>query len=109
MPLHHVLFARLHTQTIWCIFCSPSLAGMRTRIAHSKQPERNKYDALDRSAAMTRWDHFLYTYLSLNNPSSDVNGPGQNSLILNQKLSCIFEIQLCFSPRKLVICMLFAG
>ena len=53
MPLHHVLFARLHTQTIWCIFCSPSLAGMRTRIAHSKQPERNKYDALDRSAAMT--------------------------------------------------------
>ena len=31
------------TQTIWCIFCSPSLAGIWTRIAHSDQSERNKW------------------------------------------------------------------
>ena len=41
----------IHKQYGVC-FVPPSLAGMRTRIAHSKQPER-KYNALDRSAAMT--------------------------------------------------------
>ena len=38
-----------------CMLCLPSLAGIWTRIAHSKQFSRRqkKSDALDRSAAMT--------------------------------------------------------
>ena len=43
MPCPAIVFSHEYSQTIWCIFCSLSLAGIQTRIAHSKQPECNEW------------------------------------------------------------------